>query len=173
MKSILRIQLVLLFLIAFNIGSKAQATIDETNLITRLSGLNNLDTISAPKYFISHNYYLFSKHTVPQATFSIDLYKYKIKDQASSYLLSVIAGKVTGSGYITYSEDEYQQALKTITSMGFVPGEATVPGSGESLYAKGNLRFLVQKKTAANNSLFYVLMLSDILKTAQLSGLKK
>jgi hypothetical protein len=173
MKMILRTCLALLLLIVFKTELKAQDNIDESNLITRLSGLNSLNASEAAKYFTDHNYSLLSQHTIPQATYSMDMYKYKMKDQTSSYLLTIILDKVAGSGYITYNEDEYQQAVKIIKDMGFVSGEAMTPESGKTLYAKGNLRFIIQKKTAANNSVFYMIMLNDLLKVAQLSGLKK
>lgn len=83
-----------------------------------------------------------------------------------------ISGSVSGAGYITYNEDEHQDALKIIKEAGFIPGEAMTPESGKTLFTKGNLSFLIQQKTT-NNKTFYVMMLSDLLKTAQLSGIKK
>jgi len=154
-------------------GARAQVNIDETNLITRLSGLNALAVADAGKYFTDHGYSLFSKQTIPQPTYSMDLYKYKIKDQTSSYILTAIADQVASSGCITYHEDEYQQAVKTIKDMGYVPGEATTAESGKTVYAKGNMRFIVQKKAAANGSVFYVMALSDVLKVGQLAAGKK
>ena len=172
MKIILRTCFILLFLQVLGTRVKAQATIDETNLITRLSGLNSLNISDAEKYFIDHGFTLLSKQTIPQATYSMDLYKYKLKDQPSSYLLTVISGGVTGSGLITYNEEDYQQAVKIVTDMSFTLGEAMTPESGKTVFAKGNLRFLIQKKST-NNKIFYVMMLNDLLKMAQLSGLKK
>jgi hypothetical protein len=173
MKTILRTVLVVLLMLVIKTGAMAQVKIDETNLITRLSGLNTLAVDDAGKYFTDHGYSLFSKQTIPQPNFSMDLYKYKIKDQTGSYILTVIAGQVTGSGCITYIEDEYQRAVKTIKDMGYVPGEATTPESGKTIFAKGDMRFLVQKKAATNGSIFYVMTLSDVLKTGQLAGAKK
>ncbi len=173
MKIILHTYIVLLFLLVSGTGAKAQANIDETNLITRLSGLNSLNVSDAEKYFTDHGFTLLSKQTVQQPTYSMDLYKYKLKDQTSSYLLTVIAGSVTGSGFITYNEDDYQQAMKIIKDMGFTPGEVMTPESGKTVFAKGNLRFLIQQKKSASDKIFYVMMLNDLLKVAQLSGLKK
>jgi len=173
MRKTLRACLFILFLLVIKTEANAQAKIDETNLLTRLSSLNALNVADAGQYFTDHGYSLLSKQTIPQATFSLDLYKYKIKDQTSSYNLTVIAGQVSASGCITYSEDEYQQALKLIKDAGFVPGEATSPESGKTIYAKGNLRFMIQKKAAANGSVFYVMQLSDLMRIAELSGLKK
>jgi hypothetical protein len=172
MKIILRTCLVSLFLLSFTIGLKAQVNVDETNLVTRLSALNNLGITEAVKYFTDHGYALLSKQTIPQPTYSMDLYKYRLKDQTSSYILMAISGSVSGAGYITYNEDEHQDALKIIKEAGFIPGEAMTPESGKTLFTKGNLSFLIQQKTT-NNKTFYVMMLSDLLKTAQLSGIKK
>lgn len=173
MKTILRTGLVVLLMLVIKTGATAQVNIDETNLITRLSGLNALTIADAAKYFTDHNYSQFSKQTIQQPTYSMDLYKYKTKDQTGSYILSVIADQVASSGCITYNEDEYLLAVKTIKDMGYVPGEATTAESGRTIYAKGNMRFLVQKKAAANGSIFYVMTLSDILKAGQLAGAKK
>ena len=170
MKKTLYLSLFLLLLCVLR--ANAQAGIDETNLITRLTSINNLNVTDAVKYFTDRSYTLVSKQTVPQATFSMDLYKYRLEGQTASYLFSVIAGAVSGAGYITYNEDEYTQAIKTITDLGFVPGEATAPESGKTIYAKGNFRLMVQKKVA-NNKTFYVMMYSDLLKVATLSGFKK
>jgi len=172
MKTIFRAALIMLLMLGIRPGAMAQVNIDETNLITRLSGLSTLGVDDAGKYLIDHGYSLFSKQTIQQPTYSMDLYKYKIKNQNGSYLLSAIAGQVASSGCITYNEDEYQQAVKNIKDMGYVPGEATSPESGKTIYAKGNMRFLVQKKAAANGSTFYVMTLSDVLKAGQLSGAK-
>ena len=170
MKKTLHVAIILL--LSFFIKAQAQSVVDETNLITRLSSLNSLPVADAENYLTGKGYSLFSKQTIPQPTFSMDLYKYKIKDQSGSYTLTAIAGKVASSGCITYNEEEYQQAVKAIKDMGYGPGEATTPESGKTIYAKGNMRFLVQRKAAANGSIFYVMALSDVVKTAQLSGLK-
>ena len=169
MKITLRAGMLLLFLLVLKSGVQAQTKIDETNLITRLSGLNSLTVDEAGKYFTDKGYTLSSKQTVPQATYSMDLYKYKSND---SYLLTVIAGSVAGSGIITYNEDDYLQAVKIITDMGFTSSEATSPESGKTLFAKGDLRFIIQKKTV-NNKTFYVMMLNDLSKIVKLAGLKK
>jgi len=169
MKKILRAAFVVLLMLVIKTSVTAQVKIDETNLITRLSGLNALALADAEKYFTEHNYSLFSKQTVQQPTYSMDLYKYKIKDQTGSYLLTVIGGQIANSGCITYNEDEYLQAVKLITDMGYVSGES----AGKTIYSKGNMSFLTQKKTAANGSIFYVMTLSDLLKVAQLAGVKK
>lgn len=172
MKKTLRTCLVLLILLSAKPEVKAQAAIDETNLITRLSGLGNLSAADAEKYFTDHGYTLFSKKTVPQATYSMDLYKYKITGQTTSYLLSVIADGVSGVGEITYSEDDYKDALKVTKDMGFVPSDAANPDPGKTVYAKGDVRFVVQIQSV-NGKTFYVMMLSDLLKTVKLAGLKK
>jgi hypothetical protein len=169
MKIITHAGLILLFCLVLKTGANAQNKIDETNLITRLSGLNNLTADEAGKYFTDQGYTLLSKQSIPQATYTMDLYKYKLKN---SYLLTVITGSVAGSGIITYNEDDYTQALKIIKDMGFTPGEATSPESGKTLFAKGDLRFIIQKKTTGDKT-FYVMMLNDLLKIAKLAGLKK
>ncbi|MCO5946582.1 hypothetical protein [Mucilaginibacter flavidus] len=169
MKKILRAALVVLLMLVIKTGVTAQVKIDETNLITRLSGLSTLAVADAEKYFTDHDYSLFSKQTIQQPTYSMDLYKYKIKDQTGSYLLTAIGGQVASSGCITYKEEEYQQAVKIITDMGYVPGES----AGKTIYSKGNMSFLTQKKTAANGSIFYVMTLSDLVRVAQLAGIKK
>jgi hypothetical protein len=172
MKKTLHTCLLLLFLLALKTTVVAQVKIDETNLLTRLSGLNMLSAAEAEKYFTDHGYTLFSKKTVSQPTYSMELYKFKLSGETSSYLLTVIGGEVCGSGQITYNEDDYQQALKIIAAIGFVAGEATTPGSGKTLFAKGDLRFLVQKQTVDGKS-FYVMMLNDLLKIAKQAGFKK
>jgi hypothetical protein len=172
MKIILRLCLLLLFFSVTKLHAQAHINVDETNLITRLSSLNNSSIADAEKYFTQLGYILVSKQTVPQPKYSMELYKYRLKDQTSSYLLSTIADSVSGSGNITYNEDEYQKAVKTIRDFGFTDGEPTTPESGKTLFAKGNLRFLIQKKTT-NDKTFYVMMLSDLLKVARLLGLKK
>ncbi|ASU35475.1 hypothetical protein [Mucilaginibacter xinganensis] len=174
MKTILRTGLIVLLMLVIKTGASAQVIIDETNLITRLSGLNSLTIADAGKYFTDHNYSQFSKQTIQQPTYSMDLYKYKTKDQTDSYILSAIGGQVASAGRITYSEDEFQLAVKTVKDMDYVPGEAAAPESGKTIYAKGNMRFIIQKKAAANGNIFYVMSLSDILKTGQLAaGAKK
>jgi len=169
MKIALRTAMPLLFLCFLTIAANSQIKLDETNLITRLSGLNNLTIDEAGKYFTDQGYTLLSKQTIPEGSYSMDLYKYKLNN---SYLLTVIAGGVGGSGIITYAEDDYLQAVKIITDMGFTPTEAVTPEATRMVYGKGNLRFIIQKKTAYNKT-FYVMMLNDLAKIVKLAGLKK
>jgi len=171
MKLLLRITLVSILFIASKTNTIAQVKIDETNLLTRLKGLINLNSDDAEKYFTDQHYTRLSKQTVAQPTYSMDLYKFKIQDQTSSYLLSAIAGSINAAGYITYNEDEYQADIKIFKDAGFVPGEAS-SGSGQTVYAKENMRVVIQQKTAGGK-VFYVMMLSDIAKTAALIGAKK
>jgi hypothetical protein len=63
--------------------------------------------------------------------------------------------------------------VKIIKDMGYAPGEATAADPGKTVYAKGDMRFIIQKKAAANGTTFYVMALSDVLKVGQLAGLKK
>lgn len=169
MKKALLTCLIVLLLMGLKNNVNAQIKIDETNLLTRLAGLNTLNAIDAGKYLTDLGYSLVSKQNVPQAGYSMDLYKYRLKD---SYLLTVISGNVAGSGILTYSEDDYLQTLKIIKDMDFAPGEATSPESGKTLYAKGDLRFIIQKKTVGEKT-FYVMMLNDLVKIVKLAGLKK
>jgi hypothetical protein len=173
MKTILRTGLVVLLMLAIKTGATAQVNIDETNLITRLSGLNALTIADAGKYFTDHNYSLFDKGISQLPTYSVDLYTYKIKGQTDRYCLNVIAGQITSSGIITYNDDEYQQAMKAIKDMGYVPGKSPLAEYGETIYEKGNMHFIVQKKAFADGRTFCAMSLVDVLKFGQLSGAKK
>ena len=142
-------------------------------MITRFTGLNTLTIEDAGKYFTDRGYIFLGKSTFNQPSMSMDSYSYNIKGNTDWYTLNVIAGQVVSSSINTNNDDEYGQAVKIITDLGFTARASNNPDSGETVYVKDHMDFVVSKKALGNGTTFYAMSLINLLKQRQLSQIKK
>ncbi len=167
MKKVLFSTSIILFFLLMGNKNFAQA-VDETNFATRLLSITKLNIHGARSYFSTdaYSYGGNSTGTLNEGAI-IDLYKYNVNNQNSTYLYQIVADSVCTSGYITDKESECQQIKNNFISLGFAQVDTLIAGSEKTILLKGDLKLSIQIKQS-NGITYYIIMLTDIDKVARL-----
>jgi hypothetical protein len=159
---------VFILLISLIVDKSFAQAVDETNFATRLLSITKLNIHGARSYFSTdaYSYGGNSTGTLNEGAI-IDLYKYNVNNQNSTYLYQIVADSVCASGYITDKESEFQQIKNSFINMGFGQVDTLIAGTEKTILMKGYLKLAIQTKQSNDNT-YYIIMLTDIDKVARL-----
>ena len=149
--------------------AQAQVKVDESNLVTQLLSIGAGTPAQADGYFIGKKYKLVSKSEKKLGDYTGEVSKYKIADSTDSYGIIALKEKIINSMYISYSKTFYLKTLDDAAKMGFKPTEAATPDAAQTVYSRGDERFIVRVASvkSVKDKTFYVFSASNLVLTSR------
>ena len=164
MKLMIRTGIISLFFVIFAVIAYGQDSpgVDEHNLVTQLLSVGSGSPAQADNYFANKKYTIVTRSTKDLGGYNAVFIKYKRADSTDSYTVMTVKDKIINAFYITYAKGLYLNAVDAALKMDFKLTEAVHPDPAQTVYGRGDERFIVRIGTA-NGKTFYVLAASNVL----------